>query len=115
MKRFMPLALLSATAVLVASCSSSPVSLTPEEAHVIVLREAPDCDYKSLGMVSASSGSVGLDIKGNESATLSRLRRETHAVGGNAVILRAGGFTDRPWYSNGEVYQLDGEAIINCS
>lgn len=99
---------------ILAGCSSDPVRLTPEEARVVVLRQAPDCKYRNLGIITASSGNIGLDIKGNESATLSKLRRQAHALGADAVILRGGGFNERPWYSQGDVYQMDGDAIINC-
>lgn len=98
----------------VVACSSSPVTLSPEEAKVMILEEPPKCEYKNLGLITASTGSVGLDIKGNKAATLSKLRKQAHALGANAVILRAGGFNERPWYSNGDVYQMDGDAIINC-
>ena len=97
-----------------AGCVAMPVQLTTGEASVIVYRTPPDCEYQYIGMVNAISGSVGMDVEGNEPATLSKLKKNAYMMGATAVILRESGFGRRQWHSSGIVHRMSGDAIRGC-
>ena len=98
-------------AVAVVGCVASPVDLTPTEQAVRVYSEAPDCDYENFGLVSAQSGSVAMDIEGNEAASISKLKKAAAAIGATAVIVTKSESGDRQWHSAGVQHQMSGTAI----
>jgi hypothetical protein len=96
---------------ILSACVASPIDLTPTEQAVRVYTDEPDCEYENLGLVSAQSGSVSMDIEGNEAATLSKLKKAVAAVGANAVIVLKSETGDRQWHSSGVQHQMSGTAI----
>ncbi len=106
--------LLACLIILLSSCAAGPVQLTKSESAIRVYSEAPNCKYENLGIVSASSGSVGWDIEGNEEATLSMLKKNAHKVGADGVVLRSSKDGKRQWHSSGVVHTMRGDAIKGC-
>lgn len=100
---------------ILSACAATPEKLSSEEAAIRVYREAPNCKFEMLGLVSASSGSVGMDIEGNEEASLSKLKKSAYQMGADAVILRDSKFGDRQWHSSGVVHYVSGDAIKGCA
>ena len=92
-------------------CVASPVKLTPEEQAVRVYAEEPECSFENYGVVSVQSGSVAMDIEGNEAASISKLKKEAAALGATAVILTKSETGDRQWHSAGVQHQMSGIAI----
>jgi hypothetical protein len=107
--------LLACLVVLLSSCTARPVKLTEQESFIRVYNEVPNCKYENLGIVIASSGNVNWDINGNEEATLSRLRKNAHKLGADAIIIRSSKKGERQSHSSSVLYTMRGNAIKNCS
>ena len=96
---------------LLVGCVSSPSRLSTKEDAVIIYSSTPDCKYKNLGMISASSGSVGWDVEGNENATSAELKKVAAKKGATGVILKKSEQGERQWHSSGSLHQMSGDAI----
>lgn len=78
--------------IAIAGCSAGPGNmkssdLTDQERSVRVFQpnEKPDCEYRQLGTVEATSG-TSFEM-GTYASSLAKMQRETAAMGGNAVIV----------------------------
>lgn len=100
--------------VVMSACAATPEKLSTQEAAVRVYREPPSCNFENLGLVSASSGNVGMDIEGNQESTISKLKKNAYRMGASAVIVHDSKYGERQWHSSGVVHHMSGDAISDC-
>ena len=97
---------------LLAGCVSSPPELSAGESAIQIFSTAPNCKFRNLGYVSASSGSVAWDVEGNSDISIAELKKRAFEKGANAILLKSSAAGDRAWHSSGVVHEAAGDAIV---
>ena len=107
----------TSAALIQIGCSSIP--LDERAAHIRYYNNAPSCEFTELGRVSAADGFERMDgqsgdwqTTANEERARARLREESDALGGTAVIQD----NRRAQMIDGTVTQVElrGRAIEDC-